>query len=1000
MRPPLFYALLGLPAAAALPEQSRPHPMDTPPHHILHQHQPKQPQLIRRTAMNKWRISPVDVSPTINCSPSVKKIRLQSTTGKQIQMLEFRVYSSDVNIAPNATASQSSLWNDDVNYAASMAIDGSNTTFSYTNDSNAFWELDLDRLHSIQRLEILTRYCGSDPTDPKNCTCRLSNATLSLFDENDQVLETRTFGNTCHKLVLADNFALDTACPTVSPTGSPNEAPSRNPSKSPTRRSTDSKCISLTTAISTSLTASPTESYSQWPTASPSKLPTLSPTNPLSTSPTKNCSSNIRKVRLESTSGEQIQMFELSAYTSGVNVALKGSARQSSVLKENNKYAAFNAIDGDGTTFCHTSDNKAYWEVDLNGLYKIESVVINNRWCASPSDVTGCLCRLSSARLLLLDETNAVVAARSLGNTCGMLIVSQSFESNPSCLTLPPSRSPSKAPSAEPTMPPSKTPTDTSSVRPSMSSSSGPTATPTRSPTQSPSIRPTAAPSTSLSNSPTKSYSQWPTVSSSKSPTLFPRNPPSTSPTTTCSSYVRKVRLESTSGKQIQMFELSAYSSGVNVALQGSAKQSSVLKDNNKYAAFNAIDGDGTTFCHTSDTNAYWELDLNGLYKIESVVISNRWCASPSDVTGCLCRISSARLLLLDETNAVVAARSLGNTCGMLIVSESFESNPSCLTLPPSKSPSKTPSAKPTMPPSKTPTDTSSVRPSVFPSSYPSSTETVSPIISPSRSPTLISSQYPSISPSVSPTKRPSASSSAPPSSSPSHSPSHSSDSPFVNPTTSPSHSPSKPPSASPSMSPTMSNSPSRQVIHAISVSSERNVNLSVSIGECSDPVTGVGYSLGSILSLCIKTPDSDVVVSGLKDVYLTDSDGNDILLIVDGYGRTSFTSSLDGIGSSSVDLSTLMSSTVYDQGYGGTSIDVRGTVMVAYVSDIDSRTLRKFERSVVSSFTIEFVVGEAAKKRPQIVDEMMHSPSAAGDQHSIFGAYISVMLSALVLNF
>jgi len=196
-----------------------------------------------------------------------------------------------------------------------------------------------------------------------------------------------------------------------------------------------------------------------------------------------------------------------------------------------------------------------------------------------------------------------------------------------------------------------------------------------------------------------------------------------------------------------------------------------------------------------------------------------------------------------------------------------------------------------------------------------------------------------------------------------------------------------------------MSNSPTHQFIHTMTVSSERNVDLSIKLGECSETMTGLEYSLGSILSLCIKTPGRDVVVSGLKDVFLTDSDGNHILLIVDSYGRTSFTSSLDGIGSSSVDLSTLMSSTIYDQGYGGTIIDVRGTVLVAYVDDINPRTLRHLQRSGASLFTVEFVVGGAAKKRPQIADAMMHSPSVAVQRRATACAYILIMLSALILS-
>jgi hypothetical protein len=73
---------------------------------------------------------------------------------------------------------------------------------------------------------------------------------------------------------------------------------------------------------------------------------------------------------------------------------------------------------------------------NLAGLYSIDSVSIANRWCNSPSDPLGCLCRLSNASVSLLDENDAVIATTSTNNTCG---VSQLLLGFPApCPTVPP----------------------------------------------------------------------------------------------------------------------------------------------------------------------------------------------------------------------------------------------------------------------------------------------------------------------------------------------------------------------------------------------------------------------------------------------------------------------------------------------------------------------------------------------------------------------------------
>ena len=117
------------------------------------------------------------------------------------------------------------------------------------------------------------------------------------------------------------------------------------------------------------------------------------------------------------------------------------------------------------------------------------------------------------------------------------------------------------------------------------------------------------------------------------------------------------------------MFELRAFSSATNVALNKQATQSSTLQNN---AASRAIDGESLTFSHTNDLNPHFEVDLGDTFDLESVEIVNRWCQDEMDPNGCLCRLSYANLKLLDGNNSIVATRTLGNTCNDSIIYESF----------------------------------------------------------------------------------------------------------------------------------------------------------------------------------------------------------------------------------------------------------------------------------------------------------------------------------------
>ena len=156
---------------------------------------------------------------------------------------------------------------------------------------------------------------------------------------------------------------------------------------------------------------------------------------------------NAMKVKIESTTGEMLNMFEVQALSiDGVNVALNKAASQSTTL--NTKFASL-AIDGDETTFSHTAtdDLNASWEVDLGSAHFLKLVEIKNRWCAEPSDPSGCLCRLSGTIMSLLDDQDLVVATKTLGDTCGVFDLSFDLLTCPSSASQASSLKPTSQPS-------------------------------------------------------------------------------------------------------------------------------------------------------------------------------------------------------------------------------------------------------------------------------------------------------------------------------------------------------------------------------------------------------------------------------------------------------------------------------------------------------------------------------------------------------------------------
>jgi hypothetical protein len=191
-----------------------------------------------------------------------------------------------------------------------------------------------------------------------------------------------------------------------------------------------------------------------------------------------------------------------------------------------------------------------------------------------------------------------------------------------------------------------------------------------------PTSAPTTMPSFSLlptSTSPTFAPSLTNIPSLSSKPSTEGKTVKTLSPTDISNSVsADRVRIEAHPGEYLHMLEFriqSTFSS--NVALHGSASQSSDYSSN--FAASNAIDNLNSTFSHTAtaDSNAWWEVQLGSSVDVKGVVILNRFCQEVSDLQNCLCRLSNARITLY-ENNVSMATRQLGNTCGELILSEYF----------------------------------------------------------------------------------------------------------------------------------------------------------------------------------------------------------------------------------------------------------------------------------------------------------------------------------------
>jgi hypothetical protein len=181
------------------------------------------------------------------------------------------------------------------------------------------------------------------------------------------------------------------------------------------------------TNISTSQAPSSIPSLSVSPSISTS--PSFDPSFEPSLAPSQSCLPNVKKVKIQATTGKNIQIFEISVFSSESNVALRKTATQSSDWDP--RFGASNAVDGKMYTFTHTKDSSAWLQIDLEDVFSVDLLIVKNRWCRSVDDPKNCLCRLSDANILLIDETDTVISSITTGNTCGQGTLEFAFDLAP-----------------------------------------------------------------------------------------------------------------------------------------------------------------------------------------------------------------------------------------------------------------------------------------------------------------------------------------------------------------------------------------------------------------------------------------------------------------------------------------------------------------------------------------------------------------------------------------
>jgi hypothetical protein len=489
-----------------------------------------------------------------------------------------------------------------------------------------------------------------------------------------------------------------------------------------------------------------------------------------------------------------------------------------------------------------------------------------------------------------------------------------------------------------------------------------------------------------------------------------------------CYPDAKSVKIETADKQLLNIIEVRAFSlDDVNVALDGAASQSSDY--NSGSPASNAIDGNDTTVAHTAngDPNPWWQVDFAISSSLKSVEIKNRHCAT---APACLCRLSGATVSVTNELGEVIDTKILGNTCEVSDISLDLST---CSESPVTPTVSPTVTIPQVTPPStnagstplitfddaiitsddsfeitfNNPLDQTKIYAAVVSNSHCTDDNSYVEVNSDTENAFVGCSSVTvlhSINELITAEQRNTGSvllefclradvhAAGFPSSllaskmSLGITVNFQDESGII-----------------------LNDSSSGFTIEVVTAdlsetivdyTDKRGVSISAFLGECASPGDEGPYAIGSTLKFCVKSIDSDVIVSSLNDVSFTDLEGNAILGITDASGEPSFVTVIDGIDSKEVDVATKMATTIFDQGYGGTTINVQGSVSVTYVDQaIGNRRQLKTEES--QPFAFKIAVGETAVEET----ETYYSNSTALSGNVVVGVIIAgVAVVGLVL--
>jgi hypothetical protein len=136
----------------------------------------------------------------------------------------------------------------------------------------------------------------------------------------------------------------------------------------------------------------------------------------------------VKKVKIQGTTNEPLNIVEVKAYSDGVDVGPQGTATQSSTYKPTTKrFGPEQAIDNTPSDFSNTAvaNSPGWWQVSLASAVSVESIEIDNRNCAGNPV---CLCRMSNANLVLYDANDNPVHTKNLGDTCNRHVITEAVK--------------------------------------------------------------------------------------------------------------------------------------------------------------------------------------------------------------------------------------------------------------------------------------------------------------------------------------------------------------------------------------------------------------------------------------------------------------------------------------------------------------------------------------------------------------------------------------------